>query len=328
MHAVVRSLLGVLLVLVLTAGAFLILPLTETADRNPIIGSETWMSALDDALPLNRIWLPGSHDSATQYAQLAYFTRCQSLSVREQLEAGIRYLDIRLGTDDGSEDFSLKHGFLSCKTGLFGSVLYLDRLLQDCYGFLEDHPSETIVFVVKYEHGNKTAGEVGQMLDAVIQKNEDAWLLADAIPTLGEARGRLVLFRRYEDEASLGARAGIPMLWEEQRGKSDTSLAAAEEKNGSYTLLVQDRFEYNTADKWKAFLSGMEETAGENDVSLNFLSTKGTAAYGHPYTFAEKLNRRLLDEDLSAVSGCRWIVVDYVSPALAEHIYSMNTAQA
>ena len=59
---------------------------------------------------------------------------------------------------------------------------------------------------------------------------------------------------------------------------------------------------------------------------LNFLSTKGTAAYGHPYTFAEKLNRRLLDNDLTETDGARWIVVDFGSGVLAEHIRVLNPA--
>ena len=41
------------------------------------------------------------------------------------------------------------------------------------------------------------------------------------MPTLGQARGKLVLLRRWEDEAGLGARAGLPLLWEDQKGHAD-----------------------------------------------------------------------------------------------------------
>ena len=33
----------------------------------------SWMSSLDDDLTLNKINIPGTHDSATQYVQLALF---------------------------------------------------------------------------------------------------------------------------------------------------------------------------------------------------------------------------------------------------------------
>ena len=79
-------------------------------------------------------------------------------------------------------------------------------------------------------------------------------------------------------------------------------------------------------DKWNAFEKGMtyarEMSAGVNTecVALNFLSTKGTATYGHPYRYAKELNARLLNStDLSG-----WIVLDFFDARLASHIYSMN----
>ena len=74
----------------------------KTADR-----SADWMADLDDGLRLNEIVLPGTHDSATQYVQLAFFSKCQALSIGEQLEAGYRYLDIRLGLSDKVSDIIL-----------------------------------------------------------------------------------------------------------------------------------------------------------------------------------------------------------------------------
>ena len=144
------------------------------------------------------------------------------------------------------------------------------------------------------------------------------------IPTLGEARGRLVLLRRWEDEAGLGASAGIPFLWEDQKGHEDVSLNTALTDEGAFRLWVQDRFEYENADKWAAFTAGLAAPAGDGDVVLSFLSTKGEAAYGHPYQFAEKLNRKLLELEPEAIRG--WIPVDYLSPALAEAVYRVNFA--
>ena len=161
-------------------------------------------------------------------------------------------------------------------------------------------------------------------LAAYIAQRPEKWLLTDVIPTLGEARGRLVLLRRWEDEAGLGAAAGIPFLWEDQKGHGDTSLNTVLTDEGAFRLWVQDRFEYENADKWAAFTAGLAAPAGEGDVVLSFLSTKGEAAYGHPYQFAEKLNQRLLDLEPEAIRG--WIPVDYLSPALAEAVYRVNFA--
>ena len=127
--------------------------------------------------------------------------------------------------------------------------------------------------------------------------------------------------RRYADEAGLGEDAGIPLLWANQNGHEDTGLNTVREEQEGYTLWVQDRYEYDTEDKWDAFTAGLEKAGdGEGELAIHFLSTKGTAAYGHPWSFAKELDARL--EGLQDLSG--WIVVDYGSAALAEAIYRQN----
>lgn len=321
-------LLGALLAALLVAlGAFTVIPLTERGDRSAADGSADWMAALDDSKRLNELALPGSHDSATQYVQLAFFSKCQALSVGEQLEAGCRYLDIRLGLDGRSGSFQLMHGFTRCKPSALGfDALYLDDMLRECYAFLAAHPTETVVFAVKQEHGDESVEEFERALDAYLLEHPDYWLLTDTIPTLGEARGKLVLMRRYEDAASLGARAGIPLLWEDQKGCEDTALNTVSADQGSYVLWVQDRFEYDVADKWAAFCEGMVTARGAIDASpkdglaIHFLSTKGTGTYGHPWYYARLLDPQLVT--LGKPDG--WIVMDFLSARLAEYVYLTN----
>lgn len=71
------------------------------------------MSSVDGNLKLNEINIPGTHDSATQYVKLALFSKCQCLNIKEQLDAGFRYLDIRLAVDN--EKLKLVHGFTPAK---------------------------------------------------------------------------------------------------------------------------------------------------------------------------------------------------------------------
>ena len=323
LRTILRCLAALLALLLCFLLTLVVIPLTETAERRSVDGSADWMAALDDDTPLNRIVLPGTHDSATQYVQLAFFSKCQALDIAGQLDAGFRYLDIRLGVDADSGNFKLMHGFTNCKSGLLSGSLYLDGLLGQCYTFLDAHPTETIVFAVKQEHGDESVAAFESLLDAILQDNADHWLLTDTIPTLGEARGKLVLMRRYADEAGLGAASGIPLLWDNQNGHDDVSLSVASHDNGSYTLYVQDRYEYGVEDKWQAFTAGIAASGrGENDLAIHFLSTKGTAAYGHPYHYAAKLNPQLLAMDQGTLSG--WIVVDFAGARLAQQIYGAN----
>lgn len=318
-----RVLAGALALLLCLLLVLVAVPMTETGDKTEIPGSADWMADLSDDKRLCELVLPGTHDSGTQFVQLAFFSKCQARSIGQQLEAGFRYLDIRLGEDESGE-LQLMHGFTRCKTGaLTKSSLKLDDVLAECCDFLDAHPTETVVFAVKQEHGALSVAAFESLLDAAVRENESYWLLTDSMPTLGEARGKLVLLRRYEDAAGLGARAGIPFLWESQKGHDDASRNLAVENNGSYDLLVQDRYEYGAEDKWNAFTAGMEAARdrGETDVALHFLSTKGTLAYGHPWCFAHDLNERLIRANL-ALDG--WVIVDFASAPLAERIYGCN----
>lgn len=298
-----------------------VVPAFESVDKTAVEGSADWMKELPDDLPISELIIPGTHDSATKNVQLAFFSKCQALTVREQLEAGFRYLDIRLAVE--GERLKLMHGFVNCQEGglPWSGTLYLDSVLQDCYDFLREHPNETILFAVKKEHGDETVEQFQTILHSYIIENPAAWAITDKIPTLGKVRGKILLLRRYPD-AILEGGAGIGLIWRDQKGHDDLSLSAAMTENRTYRLYVQDRFEYPLEAKWTAFTEGL--TACNTDaetVLLSFLSTKGTAKYGHPYAFAPKLNKRL-EEMGGGLSG--WVVVDFGSAKLAEKIWSQN----
>lgn len=293
-----------------------VLPAFEKVSSTKVSGSEDWMKALPDSVPLSEVVLPGTHDSATNNVQLAYFSKCQALSIREQLDAGFRYLDIRLGYDT---DLTLMHGFVNCTVSgwPWAYPLTLERVLKDCSSFLKDNPSETIAFCVKYEHGDDTEENFARMLNKYVLNNPGLWYEGEAIPTVGEARGKIVLLKRFDDGGLL---PGLTFNWEEQKGFEDASKHTVANDNPAFTLYVQDRFEYDTDEKWSAFINGFEGSAASpEEVSLNFLSTKGHAKYGHPFKYATKLNGKL---DGTCFKG--WVIVDFGSAEIAEKIYSEN----
>ena len=272
-RTLLRILLALLALIVLAALVMWIIPLTERDSGETVSGSADWMARVDGDLTLSELAIPGTHDSATRCAQLGFFSKCQTKDIRGQLDAGFRYLDIRLAVD-GSK-LKLVHGFTSCKTGPmpWSETLYLDSVLDQCYAFLREHTTETILFVVKQDHGSERVSDFQALLGRYIDRNHDMWLLTDVMPTLDEARGKLVLFRRYADEGSYGLASGLPLMWAEQGGTDNLALSAAEEDNGAYKLWVQDRFAYDTEHKWTAFLGGLRTAPiAEHIYSANFAS--------------------------------------------------------
>ena len=316
--------LFLLLALLVVGGYLFLSPRLLEDKQETAAGSEDWMARLPGHLLLNKISVPGTHDSATAYVQMAYFAQCQSQSIGAQLQAGFRYLDIRLAVE--GEKLVLTHGSMRCKKDarLLGPSLYLEDVIAECRDFLEAHPAETILFAVKQEDGEEKVSDFQSLLHRYIQTAPAAWLLTDQIPTLEEARGKMVLLRRYSDEARIGAESGLPFLWEDQGNTENVALHIVAQENPGYTLWVQDRYQYEADDKWTAFTEGLKNAPYEADtVALHFLSTRGSGTLGRPYDFARELNQRLsLYENLPNRVG--WVILDFGTAPLAAKIYERN----
>ena len=216
---------GILGVMLLAAVALFVIPLTERVDAAPVAGAADWMARLPDDAPLGELSIPGTHDAGTQYVQLGFFSKCQAQSIGQQLEDGFRYLDIRLAVS--GDGLGLNHSFCECRTGAapWSGRLILEDVLEDCYAFLSAHPTETVIFAVKQEHGDESVAEFQRILDRYIQADIERWYLGSELPSLGKARGMLILLRRYDDEAGLGTNAGIALTWPNQDGYDDPARA-------------------------------------------------------------------------------------------------------
>ena len=300
-------------------------PYFETMPEISIEADADWMGKVADDRLLSDIQIPGTHDSGSRYAEFPYVMRCQLLSISEQLDAGFRYLDIRLKPE--GDGLAFYHSFAKCKTGMQpgADILTLDMVLAEIYDFLEKHPTETVVFVVKSEDGQADIADVQKRLNTYVQKNPDKWLLTDAVPKLEDARGKLVLFRRYDDKAGLGAKAGIALDWDDQGGEAAIEDAVVLENNEDVQLLVQDRYRYGIDDKLEVLNVGLDlaaQNAESGMVRINFLSTTGPNVFSHPETVAGKMNAAFKEMELSGNIG--WVLFDYGNADLARLVYERN----
>ncbi len=319
---------GIAAVIVLAAAVIFVIPLTETVDPYTAANAQNWMKDLPDDKPISEVVLPGTHDSATQFVHLGFLAKCQALSIEDQLNTGYRYFDLRVEID-AEKGLKLKHGFLDCQTGgaPWSGTLYADRLFASFRLFLKEHPTEFIVISVKQEHGDGDPADIGRWVTLLSDLDGKYLLAADTLPTVGEARGKIVVMRRYEDEGKQGPAGGVPFIWNDQGNRGNTTLAAESYDQGSYLLTVQDRYKYDSDDKWKAFTDTLAYAAsagnaGKPELIVNFLSTNGNVAYGHPYAYARDLNERFLQLESKELSG--WIIVDFGSGRMAEKIWSAN----
>ncbi|GAA3491728.1 phosphatidylinositol-specific phospholipase C [Streptomyces cremeus] len=154
------------------------------APRTRVLGTPDWMAGLDSARPLRTLTVPGTHDSGARFG--GPWVECQNTTVAEQLTSGIRFLDIRCRAFDGS--FSIHHG-------AFYQRLNFDDVLTACRDFLAAHPSETVLMRVKQEYSEVSDAQFGALFADYLDRRgwRSLFLIADALPSLGQARGRVVL---------------------------------------------------------------------------------------------------------------------------------------
>ncbi|MGH3838913.1 MAG: phosphatidylinositol-specific phospholipase C domain-containing protein, partial [Pseudonocardiaceae bacterium] len=106
-----------------------------------LISHTSWMRDIPDDTPVTTLSIPGTHNSCCIDGLLG-FGQTQNLDLADQLNAGIRFLDIRLS--HYQDNLFAHHDILHMGKS------YAD-VLDICSSFLKHHPFETILISVKDE---------------------------------------------------------------------------------------------------------------------------------------------------------------------------------
>ncbi|MFF3539080.1 phosphatidylinositol-specific phospholipase C [Streptomyces sp. NPDC002466] len=175
------------------------------ADGRRALTTQDWMAAVPDGTELRALTIPGSHDSGARYG--GPWTECQNTTIAEQLNSGIRFLDVRCRVTGGS--LAIHHG-ASYQNLMFGDVL------GACWDFLAAHPTETVLMRVKQEYSEESDATFRAVFDDYLDNRgwRPLFRIDGALPTLGAARGKVVLLA---DNAGLpGVRYADPALFDIQ----------------------------------------------------------------------------------------------------------------
>ncbi len=185
--------------------------------------TKNWMACLPDDAQLSQINIPGTHDTGCLYVDWGCdaSARTQDMNVAEQLDAGIRVLDIRCGdlTDYFTETWEwwklgMCHNMVDCYTGPWHTeCLALEDVMEDIDNFLDAHPTETVIMETAQEGFlDSTKAEATEALkymvaalrhDRVKQPNyypeNDKWArfmyygYGETVPLLGNCRGKCIV---------------------------------------------------------------------------------------------------------------------------------------
>jgi 1-phosphatidylinositol phosphodiesterase len=224
----------------LLAAAALVSACTSDAAPAPDPG---WMAKLADGAPLASLSIPGTHETLALFEPFPGTAKCQDLALADQLAAGVRYLDVRCR--HLSDAFAIYHGPID-------EQLTFDDVLATVTGFLDAHPSETVVMSVKEESDPaQNTQTFEQTFASYVAKAPSRWYLGGDVPVLGDVRGKIVLLRRFAATAS-------PLGLDGSAWADDTtfSLGGA----GAASLRVQDAYIVTSDDtKWSAIKSLLDE---------------------------------------------------------------------
>ncbi|MED1304108.1 phosphatidylinositol-specific phospholipase C domain-containing protein, partial [Bacillus pacificus] len=242
-------------------------------DSNIGYENPNWMAQISDNSTFSDLSLPGTHNTMARFG--GDITKCQTMTLATQLNAGIRFLDIRCRHIENV--FAIHHGPVY-QNAMFGDVC------NDVAAFLRKNPSETIFMRIKEEHtpANNTRSFADTFVDYKSRYKDLFWNWTSDNPRIHEIRGKVVVLQNFS-----GPRFGIPYN----------------------TLNTQDRYHLNTNwdlyDKWlfvKEHLYKADNAYknGGKQPYLNYLSGSGGSfpyfvASGHssPGTSAPRLSTGL-----------------------------------
>lgn len=230
---------------------------TATAAPPRTLAAQDWLSAIADATPVQRLTLPGTHNSGARFG--GPWTECQNTTIADQLNSGIRFLDVRCRAFENA--FPIHHG-------AFYQNLNFDDVLGACRSFLSAHPSETVLMRVKQEYSEESAAEFRRIFDTYLDGKgwRSLFRLDNTLPALGQARGKVVLLA--DSDNMPGVRYGDGSLFDIQ----DDYMA---EPIGKYPK-IEAQFRKAAAQPGKLF--------------INYVST---AALLPPRSNSDRLNPRV-----------------------------------
>ena len=147
-----------------------------------------WMKNIDDNKPINDLVIPGTHDSGSIHSIFDVAGKCQDMSIKNQLNVGIRFLDIRLQLV--KDELSVVHSFVDQNQ-------FFINVLEDINEFINNYQTEFLIISIKEDSDpkNSTVKFEDKVLEELSKYNR---IVLDSLPkTIKDARGKIYILNRF-----------------------------------------------------------------------------------------------------------------------------------
>lgn len=241
----------------------------------PRRNTESFLADIPDNLSLSSLCLPGTHETLAFYG--APISQCQkpSTTLPVQLKSGIRVLDIRLAVVNSQ---------LIAYHGPWPERMPFQEVLSVVHSFLTNPTTsrETLVMSIKQEDFSTNSSQLfsGLVHEEILNGpgGRAMWYLQNRIPTLGEVRGKVILFSRFGGDGHgwEGGLEGIgihPSTWPDSKKQGfswrckDTLVRTHDWYNIPSLLAIPEKFSLATE-----ILSHLSSTVSSPSLSISFLS--------------------------------------------------------
>lgn len=304
--------------------------------------ADEWMAGIPDEALLSSINIPATHDTGTagvveDLVPSVSITSCQNLYYDEQLNMGARSFDIRANAtkDDASAaDVKIVHGgeLWQCQEKN-GSDLTLQSILNTSLGFLEKHKSETVILTVKPDAGSTVGLE--HAVAEFIKSNEEKVYCGGDIPSMKEARGKIVFLRRFNltqnYEGWVERAMGFNLTNWDDISYKNYEYAYKLYDDGKNHVYIQDAYNTYGSEKWAYILGTMKQTTGQdtshpieyNSWVINYTS----CARGTPLGLTREINPRLFKDEENCIDNrfLGTVMLNFIDEPMSRLIYETNS---
>ncbi len=315
-------------------------PVNITADS---VSPNNWMSGIADDTLLNNITIPGTHDSGTKNIAAKWtqikekilkpWAVTQDEDIRGQLDNGIRLLDIRISLNHDEPGVYHGSGFWSCFCNMTPR-----EAIESVYEFLQDNPSETVIVTLKNEDGKTMSSTYRSAMEEwfdFMRENPSIFYTEDRIPTLGEVRGKIVIYNRfYECALDIGIhyknRSTVEDSYETttdnkiscieaslvniENGVNDPSKITVTYTSTNPITNFSCLSKYESY-SWYELLLNCDEIAGVAAEHLGDCKIRISSS---------EINNYLMNRNLDKADCYGWFYMDFPSSSLIEKIYNVN----
>ncbi|KAL5611683.1 hypothetical protein BROUX41_000739 [Berkeleyomyces rouxiae] len=303
------------------AGCFRGICSTNSFDLT-ITPNPDWMQRLPDDVEISALSIPGTHDSMTFFlgGKDKYDkNQCQNANLKQQLESGIRYIDISARRD---------HSEIRGYAGNDLIFKYLGDVLLTIMDFLDEHPGEGLIMrlhrdswpIDNYRSFERVIASKYLASNSPLCQRVRKHLYTHKIdgqyklPKLGGLRGKVLILQDFS--TTTPGRFGIP--W-----KSDTMVVS--------DWKVATKF-FGLSAKWEAVESSLMQANIESKNKLHITHNSINhgidphEAAGGPMENKQGMNDRLADFlELGVTTRIGIVVMDFPGDHLAQQIIKMNT---